>query len=116
MARIERRYDGRGKLTWAKGMARDIYRDETILNSTGGGGYRVAGEARLYNIMLPRHCGLSIIGESPSADDLDAKLPPFKEWRFVMVGYEDSGDSKIEISREIAGNVVVEFERAGSRP
>jgi hypothetical protein len=109
MARIERRYNAQRKLTWAKGMARDIYKDETILNSRGGG-YRVSGEARLYNLLLPRHCAYNIIGETPPPGGLDAKLPPYREWRFVLVGYGEAGNAKFELSREITGDVVVEVE------
>jgi hypothetical protein len=109
MARIERRYDAQRKLTWAKGMARDIYRNMAIANSHSVG-YRVSGEARLYNIMLPRHCAYNIIGETPPPGGLDAKLPPYREWQFVLVGYGEAGNANFEVSREITGDVVVEVE------
>jgi hypothetical protein len=92
---LEKRRDKLGKLIWVKGLARDIYNDDEILNSKGRGRYMISGEARGYNLILPRHCAGSIIGES---FDLDTKLPPFKQWRFVLlaVGIGPAGDERIE--------------------
>jgi hypothetical protein len=112
MAKIERRYDNGGQLTWAKGLVRDIYKDKTILNSCAVS-FRIAGENRLYNIIIPRHCAGTIIGKLPTEENLEdviSKLPPFEKWRFVMVGYGKSGQIEFEIAREVSGEALIEVD------
>jgi len=106
MARVEKRYDEKGKLSWARGRARDIYKDLAICDSKGGI-LRIPGEPRPYRVMLPRHCAGSIIGER---FDLNAELPPFKEWRFVLLGYGEGAEGDFEVSREISGDAIVEVD------
>jgi hypothetical protein len=103
MPRVEKKRDGHGKLIWAKGMARDVYKDMAIANSKEIV-FRISGEARPYNVILPRHCAGSIIGER---FDLNAKLPPFRDWRFILVGYGEGTEGSFEISREVSGDVIV---------
>jgi hypothetical protein len=107
MARVEKRCDDHGKLIWAKGLARDVYKDMAVANSKRIV-FRISGEPRSYNTIIPRHCAGSIIGQS---FDLNAKLPPFKEWRFVLVGYGEGAEGSFEISREVSGDVIVEVQR-----
>ena len=101
MAKIEKRYDKGGQLTWAKGLVSDIYKDKTILNSCAVS-FRIVGESRLYNIIIPSHCAGSIIGKLPtekSLDDLLSKLPPFEQWLVVMGGMAslDRSNSKSHV-------------------
>jgi hypothetical protein len=113
MARVEKRYDKQRKLIWAKGAARDVYKDSEILNSTCGA-ITLEGDLTVYKILLPRHGAGSIIGEFPPGrnfDEVAANLPPFEDWKFVVVAYGGSGDQVVEFSREISGDVIVELKQ-----
>jgi len=114
MARIEKRHGQDGSLVWAKGLARNIYKDQEIADSKCGR-FRIEGEARLYHTLLPRHCATSIVGDKPNGDtieDMVKNLPPFKNWLFVMLAVGKSKDGCWEVAREISGDVSVEYVRA----
>jgi hypothetical protein len=112
MTRIEKRHGPDGTLVWASGPARDIYQDEEILDSKCAA-FRIAGEARLYRTIIPRHCASNILGEEPTEKALDDMVnAPFKEWRFVMVGYVKSIGTICEVAREISGDTLVEYVKA----
>ena len=83
MARVEKHFNQQGELTWAKGFARDIYKDKSVLESRCLG-FRVSEEKRWYNLLMPIHTAGSIIGKNQ--DHVLANLPPYKDWRFVLVG------------------------------
>lgn len=120
MTRIEKRHDCDGTLIWARGLARNIYKDKEVLNSTNGR-FRIDGQSQLYHIMLPRHAANSIIGArsiapsgemlavTESVDEMLQKLPPFRDWRFVMLTSGKSEGGLRELAHEISGDVLVEF-------
>src|SRR6266566_4684166 len=117
MAKVEKRRDKKRKLIWAKGAARDVYRDPEIANSTCGK-ITIAGDSTVYAMLLPRHCAGNIIGEFPPGKNMEeviGNLPPFDLWRFVVVAYRGKGDEVLEFSREISGEVVIELAKGWGR-
>src|SRR5262249_40190661 len=80
MLKMEKKQDENGKLVRAKGTARDVYQDMSVAEAREIV-YRIPGEPRLYNTILPRHFAGAVLGETI---DLDPDLPAFEEWSFVL--------------------------------
>jgi hypothetical protein len=55
--KLEKRRDKQGKLIWAKCLARDIYDDDEILNTKGGGRYKLCGAVS--HVALAMHLDFS---------------------------------------------------------
>jgi len=116
MGKVEKHYDRHKRLVWAKGTARDIYR--RIMVGSGRkvrGMFKLPGEERLYHLLGPRHCFLTQVGaedEAPgSLEEHLANLPPFEQWRFVLLTGGQSGKVQFELAREISGEALLEFVR-----
>jgi hypothetical protein len=111
MARVEKRYDKRGHLAWARGAARDIYKDQEVLDSYGVY-FRLAGEeSSWFNTLIPRHMASWEVEGPPSAERLEqlySNIPPFKEWRFALIGYVGPKRGYLCIAQEIDGDRLVE--------
>jgi len=111
MARINKRYDERGKLAWAQGAARDIYKDAKLQNSKGVY-FKISGEtSRWFRHMLPRHMATWETEGPPSSARLEevySNVPPFNEWRFVLLAFSGPNENYVSLAHEISGDQLLE--------
>jgi len=63
MARVEKRYDRQGKLIWAGGPARDVYRDSVIANSNNLF-FQIVGEPRYTELLFRVTAQEALLGNS----------------------------------------------------
>jgi hypothetical protein len=115
---VERRRDRAGALLWAKGPARELYRDEEISDSCPEL-WRIAGQnSRWFASLLPRHTAGSWLGEPPVrpvSNRYLAKPPRFKAWRFVLVAMIESEGLEAFLAEEISGDTPVEVRISNRR-
>jgi len=96
---------------WAKGAAREIYKDEEINNSLGVYFRLSSAKSHWFNTMLPRHIASWAIEGWTSPETGKApysKLPPFKRWRFALIAFEGPTENSICLAQEITGDRRIE--------
>lgn len=119
---IEKTYDDAGKLTWAKGKAREVFQDDDVRNQSRNLYRRFEVDDRWYRHLEPRHLCEEVLGEddtlikeaSNGSIDWDATftaVPPFEQWTFVLYSrilplrnFEEEN----YVAREISGDELVE--------
>jgi len=112
MPLIEKRYDKKGRLEWAKGTARDIHLDKGVLRVRGCVQFRLSGEtSRCFHALVPRHlASLEIEGRpnSMTPGGFYSDVPPFRKWRFVLITYEGPIKHYVCLAQEISGDRLIE--------
>ena len=116
---IEKGHHGSGALEWARGTARELYRDGEV-NDSCPVRWRIAGQnSRWFTSLLPRHKAGSWLGESSIREvskNYPAKPPPFKKWRFVLVALIESDGVEACLVKEVSGETLVEVSFLTRRP